>query len=403
MKVLILGGAGLMAEAMEQDFLEIDPDEISKITLADASPEKVKARAEELQSPKVSPIAMDVTDHDALVNLMKGHDIVVCSTPTRFIIPTLKAALEVGVHVITLVGLEIGRYTFGAAPADELDVVKDEFLNELDEKFKKAGLTAILGMGAAPGTTNIMARYIVDKLDTVESIEQFNVNVSLAKSKTPLPFDPVGVLAQHITEPIILKDGKLIRVPPQSGWLENILFPEPAGFRDMHYLQHPEPVSFSRSFKDKGIKNVSVRTVANPQLLSKFGFLASVGMFDLQPIKVGDVMVAPREVLITCFQRAPIEKVTPRDYSFMRQVIKGEKSGEKLEYTIQLSTRPYKELTGVQHKTGISVTVGARMLHRGDIKRRGAFPAELGIDPKIYFSELAIREQDISYTVKHYA
>ena len=402
MKVLIMGGGGLMAEAIEQDFLEIDPDEVSKITIADANPDKVKARAEDLQSPKVSPVAIDVTDHDALVKLMKGHDIVVCSTPTRFIIPTLNATLEAGVHVITLVGMEIGRYTFGAAPADELDVVKEEFLNELDEKFRKAGLTAILGMGSAPGTTNVMMRYTVDKLDTVESIEQYLVTVSLAKTKTPLAFDPVGIVGQYVSEPIILRDGKLIRVPPQSGWQENVLFPEPIGFRDMHYLQHGEPISCSRSFKDKGVKNISVRTTANPALLSKFEFLNAVGMLDFQPKTVGNVTVTPRDVLITCFQRAPIQKVTPRDYGCIRQVVKGEKSGETLEYTTEMFTCPYKQLTGVQYRTGVSVAVGARMLVREDIKRRGIFSPELGIDPKIYFRELAKREQHVSYTVKHY-
>lgn len=40
-KVLVLGGAGLMAEAIERDLLEIDADEVSKITVADINSEKL--------------------------------------------------------------------------------------------------------------------------------------------------------------------------------------------------------------------------------------------------------------------------------------------------------------------------------------------------------------------------
>jgi hypothetical protein len=42
------------------------------------------------------------------------------------------------------------------------------------------------------------------------------------------------------------------------------------------------------------------------------------------------------------------------------------------------------------------------MLLRGDIDRVGAFPPEIGVDPEIFFSELAKRDIYLSYGIKYH-
>jgi hypothetical protein len=42
------------------------------------------------------------------------------------------------------------------------------------------------------------------------------------------------------------------------------------------------------------------------------------------------------------------------------------------------------------------------MMLRGDIQRRGAFPPETGIDPELFFAELAKRKIYLSYSIKHH-
>ena len=67
----------------------------------------------------------------------------------------MQACLEVGAHYTDLGGLyyyAIEQY-------------------ELDEAFRRAGLSAAISMGAAPGITNMLAAAAVAELDTVESIE----------------------------------------------------------------------------------------------------------------------------------------------------------------------------------------------------------------------------------------
>ena len=119
MKVLILGGAGNMAEAIERDLLDTDLDmggtEVSEIVVADINPEKVEARVKELQSPKVSPAVIDIADHSALVRLIKGHDVVVNAALTPTTLRAVRGAFEAGANFITLVDVVLPTVTAGGA------------------------------------------------------------------------------------------------------------------------------------------------------------------------------------------------------------------------------------------------------------------------------------------------
>lgn len=381
MKVLILGGAGSMALATIRDFLEFDSSEVSELVIADINYEKVKKRAEELHNEKVSPAFCDVTDHANLVKLMKEHDIVIDATEIAGVL-TLKAALEAGVHIIDL----------GAWFEGTLEQLK------LDSEFEKAGLTAILGLGSSPGITNLYSRYIVDKLDTVESVHLSFAYAELTTTTLFVPF--AGAIGEFTNNVMIFQDGKLVEVPPQSGQ-ENAQFPDPIGVRRLMYVPHPEVATFPIYFKEKGIENVSVKAGFVPEFVEKINFLINLGLLGKEPIKVKDVTVVPEDVVMTCISKLP-QPAERIDYGCTRAVIIGEKSGEKMKYTTELFSRPYPGLTGVQHRTGHSPAIGARMISRGEIKRRGVFPPEVGVDPEKFFRELARRKLDVYYTVKHF-
>jgi lysine 6-dehydrogenase len=380
-KVLILGGAGSMALATIKDFLEFDRGEVSELVIADINYEKVKKRADELRNEKVSPAFCDVTNYANLVELMRGNDVVIDETEMAGVL-TLKAALEAGVHIIDL----------GAWFKGTLEQLK------LDGEFKKAGLTAILGLGSSPGITNIYSRYIVDKLDTVESIHLSFAYAELTKATLFVPF--AGAIEEFTNNVMVFQDGKHVELPPQSGQ-EDARFPNPIGVRRMMHVPHPEVATFPIYFKEKGIRNASVKAGFVQEFVEKINFLIDTGLLSREPIKVNGITVAPEDVTMACISKLP-QPTERMDYGCTRAVIRGEKSGEVLEYTVELFSRPYPGLTGVQHRTGHSPAIGARMISRGEIKRRGVFTPEVGIDPKIFFRELVRRGLNVCYTVKHF-
>jgi saccharopine dehydrogenase-like NADP-dependent oxidoreductase len=379
--------------------LEIDPADISKITIADIYPEGVKARVEELGNPKVSGKIINMDDTDALVRLMEEHDIAVNAAPTRYTYLAVKAALKAGVNIVTLLGPNIS-YAAPSAPTDEFGQTTEAFLAQLDNDFKKAGLIGIMGMGSMPGTSNVLGRYMGDKFDTIESMEFSSAHAYLGEKKSFFHFDGLAIIRMHLQPALVFREGKPVLLPPRSG-RDVAQYPEPIGMVERYYVSHSEVPDFSRHYKDKGIRNVGKKSGFAPEFLSKMEFLDSIGLLDLQPTKVGEVNVVPAEVLVSGAFRKIKKEAKTREYGCIRLEIKGEISGQKIEYIADVLNAPYKNLGGTQHRTGVPASIGVRMIGRGDITRKGCYSPDYGIEPKIYFRELSRREFEFSYTIKY--
>ena len=136
---------------------------------------------------------------------------------------------------------------------------------ELHDRFRAAGLLAVLGIGASPGKTNVMARLAADRLDEVHEL-----HVSAAASD---PTPPEGGLAapyaietilDELTLPaVVVRGGEVHEVPALTpGGDER--FPEPIGDRRTVYTLHSELATFPTSFP--GLREASFRLSLAPAL-----------------------------------------------------------------------------------------------------------------------------------------
>ena len=75
MKVLILGGLGVMASSAARDLVK--SEEVTQLVLADRTTDTSNVHQSVLSSEKVSTQIVDVADFQPLVNAMKGNDIVI--------------------------------------------------------------------------------------------------------------------------------------------------------------------------------------------------------------------------------------------------------------------------------------------------------------------------------------
>jgi len=384
MRVLVLGGAGRMAYAIIKDLLEIDTDEVSKVIIADINCEKVKNVADEFQNEKLIPACIDIAEYAKLVNLMKGSDVVIDSTyvSSTTSLSIIKAALEARVHVINL---------------GQLDKEEEKQAATMSDAFTKAGLSGILGLGSSPGISNLMVRELADRLDTMSTVEISFAYESIGTSTLPIKEPFAFAFEEFVESPLIFQDAKFVTVPPQSG-IQYIEFPAPIGMRPAFCIPHSEVWTVAETFEEKGVKNVSVRAGFTPDFVKKVNFLVDCGLMSHKPLKVGDIDVIPSDVLFSCLVQLPPEQGEVVDYGCTRVVAVGTKNKEKVEYTALMLNRPYKGLTNAQHRTGHSPSIAARMLYRGEIKTKGVFPPERGVDPKPFFRELAKRELEIAVT-----
>ena len=136
--------------------------------------------------------------------------------------------------------------------------------------------------------------------------------------------------------------------------------------------------------------------------LESIDFLINLGATSTEQIKVGGVEVVPRNLIVALLENLTPDRARPVDCACTRVAVRGEEAGEKVEYTGYMVNRPYRDWTISQHRLGHATSIGARMVIKGEIRRRGVFPSEMVIEPNPFFKQLARRELEASYSIKYY-
>jgi len=153
MKVLALGGSGGMGRFAVRALA--DSDIIDSIVVADLN--RTAAEAFSFGLPDtVSSLGLDVTDGDGLRAAMREADVVANFVGPFFSFgpPVLKAAIESCCHYLDI--------------CDDWEPTLA--MLEQDEAAQRAGITAILGLGASPGLTNLLALLAMRELDSVHTV-----------------------------------------------------------------------------------------------------------------------------------------------------------------------------------------------------------------------------------------
>ncbi len=276
---------------------------------------------------------------------------------------------------------------------------------KLNDKFKKAGLTAILGIGECPGITNVMARYAVDRLDSVETILVRDSWMDFTKGGPPFVVTwSISTLFDEMVIPaVIYENGQYKEVPPLSG-KETMKFPEPFGTQDQYHTIHSEPATFPASFKNKGIKNVNWKE-GGPGFLD-IKTLVDAGLASQEPLRVDGADISPRQFFLKLLNDNNMiglpEEVTPDDWEITRIIAIGKKKGRKTSYRMDAIFRSNKDWKGNagQVAVGVPASIAAQMLAKGDINAKGVVPPELCVEPEPFFAQLAKRNIEVYETTE---
>ncbi|MBC8496966.1 MAG: saccharopine dehydrogenase NADP-binding domain-containing protein [Chloroflexi bacterium] len=374
MRITVLGGAGNMG-CISVQTLANDP-RVDEVLIADIDMNNAQVVADTIGSPKISIQEVDVNDKASLMSALKGSATCLNATVYYTNLKVMEACLEAGVHYNDMGGLFF--------------VTRKQL--ELHDRFEKAGISAILGLGSAPGMPNIQARYAADRLDTIESIKIYD------GIKPPPPDDllftyAVPTIVEELTvEPMVFEDGEFKAKPPLSGF-EDYWFAEPLGSLPMHLSLHSEVATLPVSFADKGVKEcffkinywgMAKETVEKVRVLVDFGFDSD------QPVEVNGQQVVPRDLMLTMMSDYVPEiieflappKTQPPDWA--KEIvteIKGTKDGKEITY--RLGTLTCKGAL----PTGAVPAIAAIWLAEGVIDP-GVYAPEIAIEPEPFFKEL---------------
>ena len=150
MRVAILGAGGTIAPAIVRDLAE--SDEAEELLLLDIDEGRAEAVAQRHGGGTARAARVDArAEHGAegsLASALQDADVLVNSASYRVNLDAMAACLRAGAHYVDLGGL----------------YWMTELQLELDDQFRREGLLALLGMGSAPGKTNLMGRMATDEL-----------------------------------------------------------------------------------------------------------------------------------------------------------------------------------------------------------------------------------------------
>jgi saccharopine dehydrogenase-like NADP-dependent oxidoreductase len=389
MKVAVLG-AGLQGIATCLDLAW--NEHMGEVLIADyelARAERVAALCNAKYGPKVRPAFVDVTDHAALVELIRGYDQVINVVNYYHNIKVMRACLEAGIDYMDLGGLYV-------------ESVKQLALND---EFERAGLLAITGIGGCAGVTNISAAWAVERLDTVEEIHFYCGCDDWSTSTKPfeVSYAIETIMDEFRMNPIQFVDGDFRELAPHAGekW---VTYSQPVGPQLSHYITHSELGTVPFSFRDRGLKQCTYSIGFPKTLADRLQFLHELGFSGKAPITVDGVAVSPVRVLKKLMDDMPDDPdAVINDCDVIQTVVIGHKDGQRVEYMLESVCRPVKwwpELMGAQVYIGGASAWTAELKRRGLITRTGVCGPELAVPPEPFFEEAAKREIYVTVTQK---
>lgn len=393
MKIALTGGAGI--QAMSAMIYLLDQEDVTEILVSDAHRmDLVQQRIARLADKRLVAAQLDCTDEQAATAAFRGYDVVLNSAMIRgHFIKATRAALAAGAHYLDMTSLGEEPLQFA-----------------LHEQFERAGRTGVLDMGAAPGLSNLMALYCMEKLDRTESIDYaWGVidTVPAAEHTRPLNwgygFD--GIMGLVSGPSLVYEDGELKQLPPRAR-AETFHFK--TGPQQIKGMPHREPAMLAESFPDAGLKHIMYRQAFDADSETKYAFLRDLGFASREPIDVKGVKVAPFDVLWALLERLPPERGTPASFvSEGHCIARGWKDGKPVEMRLMIRTDPQSEMhryytsrgAAGSYRTGICAAITATMLGRGLISRKGVFRPEQCVPAASYIAEQARVGMEVEETL----
>lgn len=372
MKVLVLGGCGAMGKAIVRDLN--DNPEVNEIVIGDINLTKARAYAREVGSQKISVKKVDIKNQDQLVKACRGVNVVANASWYEFNLDVMKAALKTKSHYIDLGGL--------------YHISKKQL--KLDKDFKKAGITAILGIGASPGITNVLAGHGASKLDSVEEV---HIRTG-AKGGGGFAYSAKTILDEVTMNPVVFENSKFKEVDPLSG-KERYCLPSPVDEVEGFYSIHSELATLP--FTIKGVKTVTFRVGFSPSLLQKVNVLLELGLLNTNQISIKGVKISPKDFLYNYLGTLTAPPSMDEFKALQVEVI-GKKDGviRKLVFETVVKSSKKWNLRATAIWTGVPAAIITHWLGKGKILTKGVLPPEVGIDPEAFMSELAKRDIQIT-------
>ncbi len=364
MRVLVLG-CGEMAKVAIQDL--IDHGVFKDVTVATRRPALAETWLAGVPpgSLRVRVVPVDVQDHPVLVELMKQHDVVCNLAGPNFLnaVPVARAAIGAGRNLVDV------SDDYGAT----LEML------ELHGEAARAGVTIVVGLGASPGVTNILARYGFDKLDRVEEVRTSWI---MRASDMGGPALSMHLLHSNGHRAFVFEQGAIQEVRPFVDGRETIDYPVLGPVEVMH-IGHPEPFTLSRYLK--GIRYADDKATFLPVEVNRMIVELSRVAHSGHPVMVDGQPVDPMRFAANYLHQTCQRMLDVPQTGALRTEVRGELDGRPTRLIYAAAGR-------IGIGTGVPASIGAMLLAIGKLRKPGVWPPEACIEPEWFLSALDQRQ-----------
>lgn len=361
MKIVIIG-AGAAGSVVAKK-CAMNKDTFTDIHLASRTVSKCEAlqkACKEQFDCDISISALDADDVAATTALLKERkpDLVINMALPYQDLAIMDACLAAGVNYMDTANYE---------PIDE---AKFEYHWQwaYQDRFKEAGLTAILGCGFDPGQTNIYCAYAQKNLfDEIHTIDIVDCNAGDHGKAFATNFNPEINLREVTQRGKYWKDGQWVETDPLQ-YYKDIDFPE-VGIKRGYLLYHEELESLCQNIK--GLKQIRFWMTFGDEYIKHMEVLQNVGMTRIDPVTHNGVEIVPIQFLKTLL---PEPSSLAEDYTGKTSIgciMTGVKDGQEKTIFIynvcdHAKTHAEVEAQAVSYTTGVPAVTGALMMARGE-------------------------------------
>ncbi len=382
-KVLIIGAGGVgtvVAHKVAQNH-----DVFTDIMLASRTKSKCDAIAADVErrtGVKIQTAQVDADNVPELVALMRSFQpLIVINVALPYQdLHIMDACLEAGVNYLDTANYE---------PLDEAHF-EYSWQWAYQDRFKKAGLCAILGCGFDPGCTAIYTAYAAKHhFDEMHYLDIVDCNAGDHHKAFATNFNPEINIREITQRGKYWQDGKWVDIDPLSIH-KTLNYPE-IGPKESYLLYHEELESLVKNFTT--IKRARFWMTFGQEYLTHLRVIQNIGMARIDPIDYNGQQIVPIQFLKAVL---PAPETLGSNYSGYTSIgcrIRGIKDGQEKTYYIynNCSHQAAYEETGTQgvsYTTGVPAMTGAYMFCTGQWGGAGVFNVE-EFDPDPFLKKVA--------------
>ncbi|WP_314628031.1 saccharopine dehydrogenase family protein [uncultured Selenomonas sp.] len=380
-KALIIGAGGVASVAVHKCCQNSDVFE--EICIASRTKAKCDALKEKLAGgkTKIRTAQVNADDVTELVDLIEREkpDVVLNLALPYQDLKIMDACLATKTHYVDTANYE------------PEDTAKFEYKWQwdYDDRFKEAGITALLGSGFDPGVTGVFSAYALKHhFDEINYIDILDCNAGDHGYPFATNFNPEINIREVSAKGSYWEDGKWVETKPME--IKRVYnFPE-VGEKDMYLLHHEELESLAINIP--GIRRILVFMTFGESYLRHLKCLENVGMTSIEPIEFEGQKIIPLQFLKAVLPDPASLGPRTKGKTNIGCIFRGKKDGkDKTYYVYNVCDHEacYKEVgsQAVSYTTGVPAMIGAMLVMNGTWKGAGVYNIEQ-FDPDPFMDAL---------------